>query len=55
MPITKHQSQYKVYEWMALLHWYILPIEMELGFDARVLENFSDFASAIEFSMTVKS
>jgi hypothetical protein len=54
-PFLKRQSQYKVYEWMALLHWYVLPIGMELGFDARVLENFSHFASAIEFSMTVKS
>ena len=54
-PFLKRQSQYKVYEWMALLHWYILPIGMELGLDARVLENFSDFVSAIEFSMTVKS
>ncbi|KAF8148929.1 hypothetical protein B0H34DRAFT_828287 [Crassisporium funariophilum] len=54
-PFLKRQSQYKVYEWMALLHWYVLPIGMELGFDPAVLENFLHFASAIEFSMTVAS
>jgi hypothetical protein len=41
--------------WMTLLHWYILTIGMELGFDERVLENFSHFTFAIEFSITVKS
>jgi hypothetical protein len=25
-PYKKRHSQYKVYEWMALLHWYIIPI-----------------------------
>ena len=25
-PYKKRQSQYKIYEWMALLHWYIVPI-----------------------------
>lgn len=50
-PFLKRNSQYKVYEWMALLHWYILPIGMELGFDPGVLQNFSHFVSAIEFAM----
>ena len=26
----KHQSQYRVYAWIALLHWYIIPIGIEL-------------------------
>jgi hypothetical protein len=26
IPDKEHQSQYKIYEWMALLHWYIIPI-----------------------------
>jgi hypothetical protein len=32
-PYKKRQSQYKIYEWMALLHWYIVPIAWELGFN----------------------
>jgi hypothetical protein len=39
-PFKKRHSQYKNYEWMALLHWYIIPIAWELGFDRDVLENF---------------
>ncbi|KIM45730.1 hypothetical protein M413DRAFT_66195 [Hebeloma cylindrosporum] len=54
-PFLKRHSQYKIYEWMALLHWYTLPIGMELGFDAGVLENFSHFVSAIEFAMSIQS
>ncbi|KAF8900457.1 hypothetical protein CPB84DRAFT_1778963, partial [Gymnopilus junonius] len=44
----------QIYEWMALLHWYVLPIGMELGFDPLVLENFSQLVSAIEFAMSIK-
>jgi hypothetical protein len=40
-PFLKRQSQYKIYEWMALLHWYIIPIGVELGFHPAVNENFS--------------
>lgn len=50
----KRQSQYKIYEWMALLHWYILPIGMEIGVDPAVLENLSYFVEAVEFAMTIK-
>jgi hypothetical protein len=50
----KRQSQYKVYEWMALLHWYIIPIGTEIGMDPTVLQNFSHFAAAIEFAMTIQ-
>lgn len=52
-PFLKRQSQYKIYEWMALLHWYIIPIGIELGFNASVLLNFSQFAQAIEWAMTI--
>ncbi|KAH6896188.1 hypothetical protein BKA70DRAFT_1116701 [Coprinopsis sp. MPI-PUGE-AT-0042] len=51
-PHLKRQSQYKVFEWMALLHWYILPMGMEIGFDPSVLENFAKFVEIIEFAMT---
>jgi hypothetical protein len=38
---------------MALLHWYIIPIGIELGFNSIVLQNFSQFVQAMEFSMTL--
>ncbi|KAF8868877.1 hypothetical protein BD779DRAFT_1458932 [Infundibulicybe gibba] len=50
----KCQSQYKIYEWMALLHWYIVPIGIELEFNPNVLQNFALFVNAIEFAMTIK-
>ena len=53
-PHLKRQSQYKIYEWMALLHWYILPIGIELELNPSVLENFSFFVQIVEFSMTIK-
>jgi len=52
-PFLKRQSQYKIYEWMALLHWYIIPIGIELGFNSLLLANFSDFVEAIEMAMTI--
>jgi hypothetical protein len=51
-PFKKRHSQYKVYEWMALLHWYIIPIAWELGFDRDVLENFAQFVNIIEVAMS---
>lgn len=53
-PFLKRQSQYKIYEWMALLHWYIIPIGIELEFNPVVLENFSYFVEAVEMAMTIK-
>jgi hypothetical protein len=52
-PFLKRQSQYKIYEWMALLHWYIIPLGIELGFPLAVLENFSHFVEAVEVAMTI--
>jgi hypothetical protein len=52
-PFLKCYSQYKIYEWMALLHWYIIPIGIKLGFNSIVLQNFSHFVQAMEFSMTL--
>jgi hypothetical protein len=54
-PFLKHQSQYKIYEWMTLLHWYIIPIGIELQFNSTVLENFSHFSNAVEMAMTIKA
>ncbi|KAF6748073.1 hypothetical protein DFP72DRAFT_820943 [Ephemerocybe angulata] len=54
-PALKRQSQYKAYEWMALLHWYILPIGLELEFDFLLLDNFSYFVHAVETAMTVQA
>ena len=52
-PFLKRQSQYKIYEWMALLHWYIIPLGIELGFPTTVLANFAYFVEAIEMAMTI--
>jgi hypothetical protein len=55
-PFKKRQSQYKIYEWMALLHWYIVPIAwelgQELGFNLAVVENFALFSNVVEYAMT---
>ena len=51
-PYKKRQSQYKIYEWMALLHWYIVPIAWELGFNKEVVENFALFSNVVEYAMT---
>ncbi|PPQ79449.1 hypothetical protein CVT24_010069 [Panaeolus cyanescens] len=51
-PFLKRQSQYKAYEWMALLHWYFIPIGIELGFDPALLDVFSQFAAIVDFAMT---
>ena len=48
----KRQSQYKIYEWMALLHWYIVPISWELGFNLEVVKNFALFSNIVEYAMT---
>lgn len=53
-PHLKCQSQYKVYEWMALVHWYIIPIGMELSMDPMVLSNFAQFVLAVETAMTIQ-
>ncbi|EKM79257.1 hypothetical protein AGABI1DRAFT_39752 [Agaricus bisporus var. burnettii JB137-S8] len=49
---TKRQSQYKIYEWMALVHWYIVPMGRELQMDWSVLNNFALFSRIVEFAMT---
>ena len=51
-PDTKCNSQYKAFEWMALLHWYIIPIAWELHFDREVLKNFVQFVNIIEVAMS---
>ena len=53
-PYLKRQSQYKIYEWMALVHWFIIPIGLELGLNPTVLENFSQFVGTVEFAMTIQ-
>jgi hypothetical protein len=51
-PYKKRHSQYKVYEWMALLHWFIIPMAWELGFDRDVLRNFAQFVDIVEVAMS---
>jgi hypothetical protein len=38
---------------MALIHWYIIPIGIKLGFNPELLFNFSDFVEAVEMAMTI--
>ncbi|KZP23690.1 hypothetical protein FIBSPDRAFT_676243, partial [Athelia psychrophila] len=52
-PHLKRNSQYKIYEWMALLHWYLIPLAIELHFDKAVLDNFANFVEGVESAMTV--
>ncbi len=51
-PYKKQQSQYKIYEWMAFLYWYITSIASELGFNPDVVKNFALFSNIIEYTMT---
>ena len=51
-PYKKRQSQFKIYEWIAILHWYIVPIASELGFNPDMVENFALFSNIIEYTMT---
>ncbi len=37
---------------MALLHWYIVPIAWELGFNLEVVKNFAIFSNVVEYAMT---
>ena len=53
-PFLKRNSQYKIYEWMGLLHWYIIPIGIEIGINSIVLQNFSYFVEVVEFAITLK-
>ncbi|KAI0038424.1 hypothetical protein FA95DRAFT_1505691 [Auriscalpium vulgare] len=53
-PFLKRQSQYKIFEWMALLHWYVIPIGTELGFNPIVLANFAEFVEIVDFAMAIK-
>src|SRR6266576_804414 len=53
-PHLKRQSQYKAYEWMALLYWYIVPIGIELEMESSVLCNFSKLARIVDIAMTIK-
>jgi hypothetical protein len=50
----KRQSQYKAYEWMALLYWYILSAGIEVGFPDTILQNFAYLHKIVKFSMTIK-
>lgn len=53
-PNLKRQSQYKIYEWMALVYWYILSIGIETGMNILVLDHFALYVQIVEFAMTIK-
>ncbi|KAF9521402.1 hypothetical protein CPB83DRAFT_928297, partial [Crepidotus variabilis] len=50
----KRNSQFKIYEWMAVLHWYFIPIAIELALNSIVLSTFAQFVEIIDFAMTIK-
>ncbi|KDQ52872.1 hypothetical protein JAAARDRAFT_112501, partial [Jaapia argillacea MUCL 33604] len=52
-PFSKRQSQYKIYEWMALAHWYLIPLGIELQLEPTVLANLAEVVEIIEFAMTI--
>ncbi|EKM78020.1 hypothetical protein AGABI1DRAFT_42644 [Agaricus bisporus var. burnettii JB137-S8] len=52
-PALKRNSQYKMFEWMGLTHWYIVPIGLELGFNYEVLEHYSEFVEIVTFAMSL--
>ncbi|KAH6876971.1 hypothetical protein BKA70DRAFT_1127754 [Coprinopsis sp. MPI-PUGE-AT-0042] len=51
-PYEKRNSQYKIFEWMAVLHWYFIPMAIELGINHRVIQNFAMLVRIVEFAMT---
>lgn len=53
-PHTKRHSQYKIFKWMALLHWYLIPMLYELGFNDFARNNFIQFVWIIEYTMTIE-
>lgn len=53
-PFLKRHSQYKAYELMALLYWYVLAIGIKLEFNTMLLDNFSRFVEIVEYAMCIK-
>lgn len=52
-PALKRNSQYKMFEWMGLSYWYIVPICLELGFNYKVVEHYSVFVEIVTFAMSL--
>jgi hypothetical protein len=48
----KCNTHHNIYEWMAVLHYFIIPIAWELEFDEYVLENFLEFVNIVEVAMS---
>lgn len=53
-PYLKRNSQYKIFEWMAVGYWFVVPMGIELGFNPAILFNFAQLMEIIEFAMTIK-
>ncbi|KAF9486665.1 hypothetical protein BDN71DRAFT_1594821 [Pleurotus eryngii] len=52
---TKLNTSYKLYEWMAVVHWYTVPFLMSLGVPYKVVANYALFVRIAEFSMQVET
>ncbi|KAJ8519136.1 hypothetical protein ONZ45_g3888 [Pleurotus djamor] len=45
---TKRNSQYKIYEWMNVVHMYTVPILQAVGADSRIIDNYALFVEIAE-------
>jgi hypothetical protein len=50
-PALKRNSQYKIYEWMGLTLWYMVPIYLEMEFNYSDIEHYSEFIEIVTFAM----
>ncbi|KAL0947795.1 hypothetical protein HGRIS_013869 [Hohenbuehelia grisea] len=50
---TKLNTSYKLFEWMAVVHWYTIPFLISLGVNNEVVSNYAMFVRITEFSMEV--
>ncbi|KAH8920025.1 hypothetical protein BT69DRAFT_1376799 [Atractiella rhizophila] len=41
-------TRYSIYEWLAWVHWYSVPILLEVGFHIELIQHWTNFVSAIK-------
>ncbi|KAI0698939.1 hypothetical protein BC835DRAFT_1268525 [Cytidiella melzeri] len=51
---TKLNTSFKLYEWMAVVHWYTVPFLLSLGVRYEVVSNYALFVRIAEFSMRME-
>lgn len=50
----KINTNYKLYEWMAVVHWYTVPLMHFLHMDARYIDHYASFVQIAEQAMLVE-